>query len=571
MNAVRMLAGAVLALALFVPPSGPAGAAPSRASAARAEPVDAAARAAGASIYRDGILSSGAPLEGTRELPAGGGGLVTKGADAACVNCHLHSGLGSISTDRRVSIPPITGQYLFQPRNMKATDHDLPYVENVKADREPYTDASLARAIREGIDSDGKPLGTLMPRFAIGDADMAALIAYLKSLDRRSEPGVTDTVLHFATIITPDADPVKRQGMLDVLKQYFADKNSFPFGPTPHLRSSGKGIYSKSLYMANRRWQLHIWDLTGPADTWDAQLEQHLAKEPVFAVISGLGGSNWAPVHRFCEREALPCLFPNVEVPVVADRDFYSLYFSKGVLLEAGLIAKSIADPDAAQPVRSVYQIYRTGDSGEAAADALTAALQHSAVAVRSEALSARGDAPEGLAKALRKAGKDDVLVLWLRPADIAALGEEPAASATVYMSGLMGGLERAPVPAAWRGRVRMAYPFDLPDARVVRVDYPLGWFSFRHIPVVAEQVQVDTYLACGLLAETLSHSADTFVREFLVERMEELLEHRYLTGYYPRLALAEWQRFASKGGYMVRFPDAAGSRLVAAHDWTVP
>jgi hypothetical protein len=33
-------------------------------------------------------------------------------------------------------------------------------------------------------------------------------------------------------------------------------------------------------------------------------------------VVSGLGGSNWAPVHQFCERRQLPCLFPNVDAPV---------------------------------------------------------------------------------------------------------------------------------------------------------------------------------------------------------------------------------------------------------------
>ena len=48
-------------------------------------------------------------------------------------------------------------------------------------------------------------------------------------------------------------------------------------------------------------------------------------------------------MHEFCEQHALPCLFPNVEVPVVADHDFYSLYFSKAVLLEAQLIAKAMA------------------------------------------------------------------------------------------------------------------------------------------------------------------------------------------------------------------------------------
>ena len=59
----------------------------------------------------------------------------------------------------------------------------------------------------------------------------------------------------------------------------------------------------------------------------------------MFAVISGLGGGDWSPVHDVCEREALPCLFPNVDAPPPqAEHDFYSTYFSRGVLLEAEVI-----------------------------------------------------------------------------------------------------------------------------------------------------------------------------------------------------------------------------------------
>ena len=68
-------------------------------------------------------------------------------------------------------------------------------------------------------------------------------------------------------------------------------------------------------------------------------MRERLAREPVFAVISGLAGAEWGPVHDFCEAQKLPCLFPNVDAPVSREGDFYSLYFSHGVLLEAGLIA----------------------------------------------------------------------------------------------------------------------------------------------------------------------------------------------------------------------------------------
>ena len=95
-------------------------------------------------------------------------------------------------------------------------------------------------------------------------------------------------MLHFATIITPDADPLKRQGMLDVLNQYFLDKNSAV------ARTKAPTLYSshRTGFRVERRWQLHVWELTGAASTWESQLQRHLAAEPVFAVISGLGGSD---------------------------------------------------------------------------------------------------------------------------------------------------------------------------------------------------------------------------------------------------------------------------------------
>jgi len=522
---------------------------------------------AGQSIYLRGVLGSGAPLAGSRE-----DGLVARGADAACVNCHQRSGLGT--AEGRLSIPPITGDYLFHSRANGAGEPVLPYVGTVRGDREPYTEATLARAIRDGLDPDGRRLNYLMPRFALGDGDMAALIAYLKALGVRRVPGVTEAVLHFATIVTPDADPVKRRGMLDVLESFFVQKNLAPLKPSPAMLTSGRTQYAKSMYMANRRWQLHVWELTGPASTWRAQLEKRLAAEPVYAVLSGLGGSNWAPVHEFCEQNAIPCLFPNVEVPVVADGDFYPMYFSKGVLLEAQLIARTILGTDDRPAVGAVEQIYRAGDSGERAAGALAAQLKGRGVEVHSTVLPA-GAPGRGVPAALRKAarredGRGQALVLWLRPGDVAALGEVPKGQA-VYLSGLMGGLERSPLPAGWRERTLMTYPSDPPDKRGVRLDYPLVFFRYRHIPLVAEQVQTDTYLACSLLADVLNRMADNFARPYLVEQLQGLLEHRLITGYYPRLSLASNQRFASKGGYVVHFRDPGGTALVAVGDWIVP
>lgn len=509
----------------------------------------------GEALFRDGRLASGMPLVALRD-----GGPSMEGAAAACVNCHRRSGLGSKSG--LTSIPPITRRYLEHPRSQTDAALDVPFVETMRFDREPYTDATIARAIREGIDSQGHALSYLMPRFDLGDADMMALIAYLKHLDPRRAPGVEDTVLHFATIVTPDADPIKRDGMLDVMRHYFDDKNASPLGATPPLRTS-----RKMMFMVNRRWVLHVWTLTGSASTWKSQLERHMAAEPVFAILSGIGGKNWEPVQAFCEEDRVPCLFPNVEAPDDSTPGFYPLFFSRGVRLEADLIAGKIAGgQDRRERSMHVLQIYRTGDNGELGAQTLAKRLRRKGVDVASRALGPG----EPVTNALPAKESGETLVLWLRPADLARLGNRVSAHA-VFISGLMGGLEGAPLPANWRSVTEMAYPFDLPDKRRWRLDFALGWFSIRHIPVVDLQVQADTYLACGILAETLSHMTDAFVRDYLVERIEDMLEHRLVTGYYPRLTLAPGQRFASKGGYIVRFADASGMRVIADGGWAIP
>ena len=518
----------------------------------------------GEGIYRRGVAGDGAPVEATRDS-----GPASRGDVVACVNCHRRSGLGA--KEGRNLIPPIAGRYLFHPAP-GATGVDLPFVEGSRGNQAPYTDETVGRAIREGIDSEGRTLSYLMPRYALGNDDIAALIAYLKRLEKRKVPGVGPTEIHFATIITPDADPVKRRGMLAVLDQFFAERNARQPDPTAQMQTSGKTSFSKMMFKVHRRWQLHVWELTGAEATWRAQLERHLEKEPVLAVISGLGGSNWAPVHDFCERSELPCLFPNIEAPPAhADRDFYSLYFTRGVHLEADLIGKQIVNGRSEHAIGKVRQVYRSGDVGEAGARTLAATLKQGGIATSERALATNDVHAGDLAEALRGLDDGEALVLWLRPADILALSSAQPPPTPSFASGLMGGLERTPMPSAWRASMSLSYPFDLPDARRVRVDFALGWFRIRHIPVVAEQVQADTYLACGLLSETIQHLVDNFVRDHLVERFEDTLTHRIVTGYYPRLSLATGQRFASKGGYLVRFADAQTAHIVTKQAWQAP
>jgi hypothetical protein len=520
------------------------------AAAAAADPS-----AAAQALYRNGILPSGALLKGARD-----GGAQVAGKNAACASCHRRSGLGVV--EGRIVIPPITGHYLFHPGERPVPEGEESPLAAAAYNRERYTEATLARAIRSGVGANGKPLSPLMPHYALNDATMSLLVDYLGTLSPTAAPGVGTDTLHFATIVTPDADPERARAMLEVLNHFFDNKDAYYRGKAPPLHSQRR-IH----YRVLRRWQLHVWTLSGAPETWEAQLRAKLRAEPVMAVISGISGRTWAPVHRFCELEQLPCLLPNVDLPVLHDGDFYSVYYSAGVLLEAELLAARL--PAGAH---RVVQIYREDDIGAAAAHSLAAAdslAAAQAMRVDNYPLAAGAGASQ-LAAAVAHADSGDALVLWLRPEDLRQL---PAAgsSASVWISGLMGGLEHAPLPAAWVATAHLTYPFDLPEQRQLRMTWPLTWFKTQGIAVTEERTQVDTYLSCVILAESVGALWGNFVRDYLVEEYENMLSFRILNAYYPHLSLGPGQRIASKGGYIVHFGNAAGTSVVKEGDWIVP
>jgi len=540
---------------------------PARATGPAADTI-----ATGERIYREGILPGGAKLRAMRENRT-----LVEGTTAACVNCHRRSGLGNV--EGNYVVPPVTSKYLLRSALENTSDLEMTHVAGYHQGHTPYDDASLARALREGVAADGRVMSELMPRYTLDGPAMAALIAYLKQLGTAIPSGVTDTTLQFATVITPDADPVERTAMLEILERFFATQAEVIAAETRPLKTS-----REIKYRVTRQWRLNVWQLQGPADTWQQQLADHQRDQPVFAVLSGLGRGNWEPVHRFCEAAQVPCLFPNIDLPVVRETDFYSVYFSRGVLLEADLLSSWLL-ADAQRAPKRLLQLYRDGDAGAAAAAQLGGDLHASSVQMverRLPATAADGD----LAAALADVRPGDTLALWLRASDLQRLPATPPAGVTVLMSGLMGGLDSAPLPPLWRPLAHMSYPLDLPERRVARMNFPFGWLRVQHIPISAERVQIDTYLACIITAEALGHVLDSFVPDYLLERLEMMVSRRLANAYFPRLGLAPGQRFASKGGYVVHFDAAAapsavpatadpshgsGIRVVADTEWTVP
>ena len=488
--------------------------------------------AAGKRLYRDGLLASGQPLTATVEHD-----VPVVGTQFSCVSCHLRSGMGS--AEGQVGVPPVAGPMLYQA------------VEQPPHLRPAYTDATLARAIRDGIDAGGRRLDALMPRFRLSDQDVQALVAYLKTLSAQQDPGVTETVVRFATVYTDDVDPQARDAMFAVLDTYVAERDAQTRLETQRQlgRPAAHAVLANKGY---RKWSLARWALHGPPGTWAAQLERYYRDEPPFALLSGLGNGEWRPIHEFCEGHAIPCLLPNTDLPAVADRDFYSLYFSKGLTLEAEAIADQVAKLPS--PAR-VVQVFHEGDGGAVGAQAFRSALAgHAGVTIADVVL------PPHAAAADRLTGPADggdaaAVVLWLPGDQLAALyeaGWRPG-RATILLSSTVLGDDLGTVPPPLRQQSVVAHPFLLPADRSTALRRVEAWLTSRGIKTSHTRIQAQTYFACLVAGDALMHLKWHFFRDYLLDVVDHLPSSAVLPAYYPNVSFGPGQRYLATGAYRLR------------------
>lgn len=463
-------------------------------------------------------------------------------------------------------VPPIAGNALFQPRQpgLPIAVSGSPHAPGA---RPAYTPDTLARALREGIDAAGRPLNELMPRYELDAADVKVLASYLRTLGARNPAGVTAREMHLATIITPDVSTDERHAMLGVLDAAVRDHNAEP----RHEKKRGeRAILGHSRqYRAFRQWRLHVWELTGSPEDWHRQLELAVQTQPVFAVVSGIGRGTWQPIHDFCERHELPCLFPNTNRPP-PEAGFYSLYLSRGIALEADLIAHEVRQARVTGP-RRVVQFFRDDEDGRVRAKELRRALQGARdVELRDQPIAASADV--SLLSWSEIAGdRTTDNVLWLGPADLGAIasGRPSFSNTRIYVT---SGLLPSPddVPEVLRPVTRLIHPFELPADWQQRRSQLQHWLKSHGLEPTAERIQANAYLVLNLMTKALKHVREPFSQDYLIERIEHATENSAWTSVYHELALgAKSQRFASKGGFVVTWGDADSGRL--AGKWVIP
>jgi hypothetical protein len=391
-----------------------------------------------------------------------------------------------------------------------------------------------------------------MPRYPLDDTAMAALEAYLRQLSATAAPGVAADTLNLAAVLAPDADPQARAGVKAVLRALATEQGQW-------------GL----------RWDLQFWELSGPAAGWRAQLDQHYRDRPVFALLSGAGRGDWLPVHEFCEQRRVACLFPALEAAPERDGDFYSLYYSAGVSLEARILARHLetgGDPDAARP--RIVQAYADA-TGEGAARAVEGTLARPAASVDTRRLI--GGTED------RLLGAPGDLILWLRPAQIEALAKrspDGPAAGRVFLSQTLCPPDALSLPPAWKRRVRYLSIFDpLAGQRLGLALLP--WLKRGDIAPADLRAQADAYGAGILFAEALARIQGERLRglrgqlsrEDLLETLETVVTGRRhgATPFYWQTSLSPGQRIAVRSGGILGYRDGDSDELVPLGERITP
>ncbi|WP_428033779.1 c-type cytochrome [Amphritea sp.] len=478
----------------------------------------------------------------------------------ACANCHRHSGLGT--SEGGYQVPDITGPTLFAPIEVKQREL---YAERTEGfyTRPAYTRDTLRMAITQGISATGKTLSKVMPRYQLSDAQTDALINYLNTLDYSAPPGVSADNLQLATIITDDVSAMEKQALLSTLNQFVKEKNA----QTRHeVRRVKYSPWHKDWQYDNyRHWELNLWELRGDPSTWFAQLQQYYDANPVFAVVGGTSHQRWEPISLFCEAQALPCLFPNTDLP--PDRPgHYSIYFSAGMNLEARRVIYFLKKHT---HYNKIIQVTGEDIRSTVAAKTLTHRVTSLSPAPVSETMPL--SAYLNSASRTSENSANTLYILWLTGSELQKLSPQSGLTdATTILSSTLLNRQLDQIPEWLSQQSWLLHPYSLPGNSGQRVRSKT-WLYARGIATPYERLQSNTYLALSVLTESMMHIRSNFSQDYLIERIEHMLENSPETSVYQRLSLAPGQRFASKGSYLIPLKKIDGSAEEARQYWAAP
>ncbi|MEW8505143.1 MAG: hypothetical protein AB2598_00435 [Candidatus Thiodiazotropha sp.] len=515
--------------------------------------VDSRSYVVGKQLYKKGILPNGELVKATIQ-----GDIEVQGDQLICETCHRRSGLGS--TEGQQVVPAVAGNVLFNPLKLPTSKPPAPPVY-----REAYTRESLMKAVKYGIDANGKPLDPFMPRYEIDEEALDGLMAYVSTLSTTPSPGVTEDTIHFATIILSSNSESENKALLDVMDQYVKQKNT----ETRYESKRAKHApwHKEWLFKPYRKWEVHAWELKGEKETWPAQLNAYYTKQPVFALINGIVPTGWEYVNEFCQDHATPCLFPTTQMPVIDESDYYSIYMTRGAVHEAEAAAAYLKQSPTEGGVVQFFD--NTNQQSVIAAETLRDELKEKGITIDEVVV----DKPIEAIQLSSLSGMNQTAVIWLdKPRSDKLISNllVQKTSPRIVLSTQFYGVDTNQIPRDLDRSVIFVHSSEMPSQLNRLILRSTGWFKSRRIyNPEAKEIQANAYFALKVAGEAVKHIRGYFYRDYFIEKIEHMIDDLPYTSIYPRVSMAPDQRFVSRGFYIAGVDGKGGLRKLI--DWTTP
>lgn len=489
----------------------------------------------GKEIYVRGTSPSGKDIlaylgESTFEVP---------GSAVTCANCHGLDGQGKPEGGVRPS--NLTWEALTKPYGLTHADG---------RQHPPYTARGLELAITRGTDPAGNRLQSVMPRYQMSREDLADLVAYLRSLGRDRDPGISDD-----TIVIGTAAPAK--GALAGMGQALKAVTSAFFD---ELNDQG-GIY-------NRRVAVTFIDTAETPAATRANVERALIDERVFAMTGAfIAGA---------EREVIP-LMAQQGVPLIGPLTLYPqtgfplnrhvFYLLSGVDGQGRALLEFAARRSASQS-SAIAVVYPQSEVNVGVLEAIADQSRKKGLSApqRYEYATGRLDVADAM-RQLEPTGRDAVIFMgtvdealsFMRAAD--KRHWFPA----MFLPSSSSGPDVFDAPAGFNGKLFASFP-NAPAALSGE-----GVNDFRslaakyRLPAQHVAAQMSAYSAARILVEAMRRVGKDLSREKLIQALEGLYE--FSTGLTPAITFGPNRRIGAMGTYVVTI-DLKERRFVPAGGW---
>lgn len=474
----------------------------------------------GREIYFTGQSPSGA------EITAyfGADRIAIPGVTSTCASCHGHDGTGR--PESGVVPANITWKYL-----TKSYGHLHPS----GLEHPPFDESSLKDYLRYGDYPGGERGDPAMPLYDMSDQDLKDLLAFMNRLGGNISPGVRDHSIRIGTLL-PLSGPLASMGtaMRAILAAYLSK-----------LNQEG-GIHG-------RRLELVVLDSAAERHPGSGPLEDWLAQEDPFVLVSPFAPALEADLQAVCEKNALPCLGPFTLYPVENHARNRNLFY-----LEGGLAAQ----------VRALIGYagqYFGGSRIKAAVlyperEVLTDIVVSAATSARRAGwadLLKRGYPeqafdPVPLVASMKREGVNLLVFLGVEHEARALLAAARNADwrPRVLAAGVLSGRLLSDPPPGFSKRIFLAYPTLPRDRQSWALKELSDLMHSYHLPADHLQVTISAYVAAKVMVHALRLAGRNLDQPKFVSVLEKL--YHFESGLSPPISYSANRRVGVSGSYIL-------------------